>query len=66
ERKQYSVTGQPVIIAARLEQINKELNSVILISDEVYKRVVLENEPINHDDIAIKGVPNPITVYQIV
>ncbi|MDT3695864.1 MAG: adenylate/guanylate cyclase domain-containing protein [Ignavibacterium sp.] len=66
ERKQYSVTGQPVIIAARLEQINKELNSVILISDEVYKRVALENEPINHDDITIKGVPNPITVYQIV
>lgn len=66
ERKQYSVTGQPVIIAARLEQINKELNSVILISDEVYKRVKLEKEPINHDDVTIKGIPNPITVYQIV
>ncbi len=36
ERKQYSITGQPVIIAARLEQINKELNSAILISDEVF------------------------------
>ena len=60
ERKQYSVTGQPVIIAARLEQINKELNSVILISDEVYKRVKLEKEPINHDDVTIKGIPNPV------
>jgi len=66
ERKQYSVTGQPVIIAARLEQINKELNSVILISDEVYKRVKLEKEPINHDDVTIKGIPNPITIYQLV
>lgn len=65
ERKQYSITGQPVIIAARLEQINKELNSVILISDEVYKRVNLNIEPIYHEDIIIKGIPNPITVYQI-
>lgn len=66
ERKQYSVTGQPVIIAARLEQINKELNSVILISDEVYKRVKLKEEPKHHQDVVIKGIPNPITVYQLV
>lgn len=66
ERKQYSITGQPVIIAARLEQINKELNSVILISDEVYKRVKLKEEPKHHQDVVIKGIPNPITVYQLV
>jgi adenylate cyclase len=65
ERKQYSVTGQPVIIAARLEQINKELNSVILISNEVYKRVKLEEDPKDHKDVIIKGIPDPITVYQI-
>ena len=66
ERKQYSVTGQPVIIAARLEQINKELDSVILISDEVYKRVKLKEEPKNHQDVVIRGISNPITVYQLV
>ena len=66
ERKQYSVTGQPVIIAARLEQINKELNSVIIISDSVYKNVNLNFVPINHQDIVIKGISNPITVYQLI
>jgi adenylate cyclase len=66
ERKQYSVTGQPVIIAARLEQINKELNSVILISDEVFKRVKLDFEPIDHQDVVIKGITESITVYQLV
>ena len=66
ERKQYSVTGQPVIIAARLEQINKELDSVILISEEVYKRIELKEEPKKHKDIIIKGIPEPITIYQIV
>jgi adenylate cyclase len=66
ERKQYSITGQPVIIAARLEQINKELNSVILISDEVYKRVKLDFKPIDHQDVIIKGISESITVYQLV
>ena len=66
ERKQYSVTGQPVIIAARLEQINKELNSVILISDSVYKRISLSEEPKYHQDVVIKGITESITVYQLV
>lgn len=66
ERKQYSITGQPVIIAARLEQINKELDSVILISDEVYKNIELNQQPKYHKDVSIKGIPNPITVYQLV
>jgi len=65
ERKQYSITGQPVIIAARLEQINKELDSVILISEEVYKKIKIDKEPINHKDVIIKGIPKPITLYQL-
>ncbi len=67
ERKQYSVTGQPVIIAARLEQINKELNSSILISNEVYSRINKDNlDPILHRNILIKGMSNPFDVYQLV
>jgi len=66
ERKQYSVTGQPVIIAARLEQINKELNTSILISESVYNRVKLESEPISHQAVFIKGITESITVYQLV
>jgi adenylate cyclase len=65
ERKQYSITGQPVIIAARLEQINKELNTSILISDSVYKRVKLDFEPIDHQAVVIKGISESITVYQL-
>ncbi len=66
ERKQYSITGQPVIIAARLEQINKELGSTILISDIVYKRISLIDEPKYHKDVIIKGITESITVYQLV
>jgi adenylate cyclase len=65
ERKQYSVTGQPVIIAARLEQINKDLNTTILISESVYNRIKLDSEPINHQAVVIKGITDSITVYQL-
>ncbi len=66
ERKQYSITGQPVIIAARLEQINKELNSTILISESVYKNAHVDFEPIRHNDVIIKGLPAPINIYQLI
>jgi adenylate cyclase len=66
-RKQYSITGTPVIIAARLEQLNKELNSTILISKEVRDKVNIAGIIIPEQHIAnIKGQPEAIEVYQIV
>ncbi len=58
-----------LIIAARLEQINKELNSSILISNEVYSRIKSSKDnldPILHRNILIKGMSNPFDVYQLV
>ncbi len=38
-RKQYSITGKVVIMASRIEQLNKKYNSQLLISEEVYKQI---------------------------
>ena len=38
-RKQYSITGKVVIMASRIEQLNKKYNSQLLISEEVYKQL---------------------------
>ncbi|MCH7724355.1 MAG: hypothetical protein IIC76_13620 [Bacteroidetes bacterium] len=38
-RKQYSVTGNTVILAARLEQLNKEFNSSVIVSKDVIDNV---------------------------
>jgi len=38
-RKQYSITGKVVIIASRIEQLNKKYNSQLLISEEVYNHL---------------------------
>lgn len=66
-RKQYSVTGRAVIVAARLEQLNKELNSELLISKSVYERINLDGfKPIRHLQVKIKGQTEPIEVYQII
>ncbi len=66
-RKQYSVTGRAVIVAARLEQLNKELNSELLISKSVFDRIELDGfKPIRHLQIKIKGQTEPIEVYQII
>lgn len=66
-RKQYSVTGRAVIVAARLEQLNKEFNSELLISKVVYDRVNLDGlKPIRHFQVKIKGHSEPIEVYQII
>jgi adenylate cyclase len=35
-RKQYSITGKVVIMASRIEQLNKKYNTQLLISEEVY------------------------------
>jgi adenylate cyclase len=39
ERKQYSITGKVVIMASRIEQLNKIYNTSLLISEEVYKQL---------------------------
>ncbi|MEM9299244.1 MAG: adenylate/guanylate cyclase domain-containing protein [Bacteroidota bacterium] len=63
-RKQYSVTGNTVITAARIEQLNKTFKSQLLISDSVYQRlsVNLEDSKI---ETQIKGRKDPIKIYKV-
>jgi adenylate cyclase len=65
-RKQYSITGNVVILASRLEQLNKNYGSTILISKEVYDRT--KKTAIKVQDIGsvqVKGRQKPIEVYQV-
>lgn len=67
-RKQYSITGNTVIISSRLEQLNKEFNSQLLVSEEVFKAVSLEKFnvlPENIGEVKVKGREKPINLYKI-
>jgi adenylate cyclase len=65
-RKQYSVTGNVVILASRIEQLNKKFNSTILISKEVLDKTTIPKDKCNSlGPVDIKGRQKLIEIYQI-
>jgi adenylate cyclase len=65
-RKQYSITGNVVILASRLEQLNKKFNSSILISKEVYNKIDITKIDIHSLGAAtVKGRQKPIEVFKL-
>ena len=67
DRKQYSVIGNTVNLAARLEQLTKELDSNIILS----KAVVDNSKSNTHNfksigEFSIKGFSKPVEVYKLV
>jgi len=66
ERMQYSVTGNTVILAARLEQLNKEFNSSVLVSKDVIDKMNIEDiEHRSLGNVTVKGFANPIEVFRL-
>lgn len=65
-RKQYSITGKVVIMASRIEQLNKEINSQLLISKEVYNQLnsVTQKEFKEIGASKIKGSTRPVSLYK--
>jgi len=65
ERQQYSITGNVVILASRIEQLNKKFNTQFLVSADVIKSI---DKTINSElmgEIDIKGWSTPVPVYKI-
>lgn len=67
ERQQYSITGSVVILAARIEQLNKDYNTQILISEDVEKHL---NDTLSHNStfigkVDLKGWHHPLGIYKI-
>lgn len=65
-RQQYSVTGNVVILSARIEQLNKFFKTQFLVSSDVYN--ALPNPPETAQSLGptfIKGVDEEIELYQL-
>jgi adenylate cyclase len=65
-RKQYSITGNVVILASRIEQLNKEYGSQILVSREVLTAGGAEQQgatPLG--PVQVKGREAPIEIYRL-
>ena len=65
-RKQYSLTGNTVIIASRIEQLNKVYKSQFLVSEKVYKEIRNRGYPITElGDVELKGIEKAVGIYQL-
>lgn len=66
QRKQYSITGIVVILAARIEQLNKAYDSQLLASAEVVKAAGdLAKDAVPIGPVQVKGHDEPIEIYRL-
>lgn len=65
-RKQYSISGTAVIIAFRVEQLNKELGSELLITGDIKERILAGKVAIEFLGAKpLKGLGKNIDVYKV-
>ncbi len=65
-RKSYSLTGRNVIIAARIEPLNKKFDSEFLVSESVMA-ACLENEYASEDlgEVELRGIEQPVRIMKL-
>ena len=65
-RKQYSISGNTVILASRIEQLNKIYNSQVLISEEVLNELSNTDIPnTSLGEVEVKGREKPINIFKL-
>lgn len=64
-RKFYSLTGKNVIIAARLEQLNKQFKSQLLLSEGTFRRLDPPPEAEFLGKQVLKGIEEEVGVYRL-
>jgi len=66
-RRQFSISGTPVIVASRIEQLNKKYDTQLLISGQVYQQIVRGKMEITYlGEEPLRGIGTPVDVYKVV
>ncbi len=65
ERLTYSILGDAVNLAHRVEELNKELGSRILVTDSTYRLAGDGLQAVSLGPVAIRGKSEPVVVHRI-
>jgi adenylate cyclase len=64
-RTEYTAIGDIVNLGARIEPMNKEFNTHILISESVYERVKEQAEVVDIGEVTVRGKKQPVRLFEL-
>ena len=65
-RMEFTVMGSTVNLASRLEALNKELHTGILIDEATFQAVKNDFRAVPRENISIRGLEGQMTVYEVI